>query len=172
MTHHLHTLAEQVVTYHTAHNTTISTAESCTGGMIAATLTNISGASTVYVASTIAYANQAKTRLLQVGESLIITHGAVSAEVAEAMACGGIRQHQTDYCIAVTGIAGPGGGTTEKPVGLVYICLNKVKNADKRDRPLIEKHLWSGSREAIRSAATARALELLANPEHYLSAHS
>jgi nicotinamide-nucleotide amidase len=134
----------------------LATAESCTGGMIAAALTEIAGSSDVVERGFVTYSNEAKTALLGVPASLIATHGAVSAEVAEAMAGGAVGQAPVDVAVAVTGIAGPGGGSEAKPVGLVYLGIAR------RDRPTqTERHIFAGDRAAVRRAATARALELL-----------
>jgi nicotinamide-nucleotide amidase len=134
----------------------LATAESCTGGMIAAALTEIAGSSDVVERGFVTYSNEAKTALLGVPASLIATHGAVSAEVAEAMAGGAVLHAPVDIAVAVTGIAGPGGGSAAKPVGLVYLGIAR------RGRPTrTERHIFAGDRAAVRHAATARALELL-----------
>src|SRR5262245_31113547 len=101
----------------------IATAESCTGGLIAAALTEIPGSSDVVERGFVTYSNAAKVGMLGVDYGLIRRHGAVSAEVAEAMAEGALRCSAADLAVAVTGIAGPGGGTAEKPVGLVYLAV-------------------------------------------------
>lgn len=103
---------------------TLVTAESCTGGLIAKRLTDQPGASAVFQTGLITYANSAKTQLLGVPEALLLAHGAVSPQVAEAMACGARQLYGGDLAVAVTGIAGPSGGTTEKPVGLVWLALS------------------------------------------------
>jgi nicotinamide-nucleotide amidase len=113
----------------------IATAESCTGGLIAGLLTEIAGSSDVYERGFITYSNQAKMDLLGVPESLLKTHGAVSAEVARAMAEGALKHSRADLAVAVTGIAGPGGGTADKPVGLVHIAASRggmSKNEERR----------------------------------------
>jgi nicotinamide-nucleotide amidase len=134
----------------------LATAESCTGGMIAAALTEIAGSSDVVERGFVTYSNEAKIALLGVPASLIATHGAVSAEVAEAMAGGAVLHAPVDIAVAVTGIAGPGGGSAAKPVGLVYLGIAR------RGRPTrTERHIFAGDRAAVRHAATARALELL-----------
>lgn len=101
----------------------LATAESCTGGLIAALFTEVAGASDVFERSFVTYSNAAKIGLLNVGFETLLRHGAVSPEVAREMAAGARRASAADIAIAVTGIAGPGGGTEEKPVGLVYIGL-------------------------------------------------
>ena len=117
------TLASAVAQLLTSAGKTIATAESCTGGLIAKRLTDIPGSSVYFRDGVVTYANEAKTRLLGVPAELIERHGAVSAPVAEAMALGCRQRSRTDFAISVTGIAGPQGGTPDKPVGLVYIGL-------------------------------------------------
>ena len=101
----------------------IATAESCTAGMLAARLADRPGSSAYLVGGVVAYANEAKVALLGVDAALIAEHGAVSAEVAEAMAAGALRRFDADTAVAITGVAGPGGGTEDKPVGTVWFCL-------------------------------------------------
>jgi nicotinamide-nucleotide amidase len=140
-----------------ARKLTVSTAESCTGGLIAKRLTDISGSSEYYVQGFVTYANESKSRLLGVPAELIKTHGAVSAEVARAMAESCQRMAATDYALSATGIAGPTGGSSEKPVGLMYVGL-----ASKKD--VVVKELRLGetlSREQIRDRAVKIALNLL-----------
>ena len=134
----------------------LATAESCTGGLIAATLTEIAGSSDVVDRGFVTYSNEAKTEMLGVPADLITEVGAVSGEVAEAMAAGAIRASRADVAVAVTGIAGPGGATAAKPVGLVYFGLCR------RDRPpRHERQVFPGDRGAVRRATVARAFELL-----------
>ncbi|MET0754368.1 MAG: competence/damage-inducible protein A [Pyrinomonadaceae bacterium] len=131
---------------------TLSTAESCTGGLIAQRLTDISGSSEYFIEGVVAYSNEAKIRTLNVPKELIEQHGAVSAEVAEAMAKGMRARAETDYAISITGIAGPGGGSAEKPVGLVFIGYsdeNQTKSFEillPGDRYLIR---WRSSQAAL-----------------------
>jgi nicotinamide-nucleotide amidase len=113
-------LAETVLAACRAKRLTLATAESCTGGMVAAALTDIAGSSDVLERGLVSYSNQAKSELLAVPPGLIAQHGAVSAQVAEAMALGALQLAPVDLAVAVTGIAGPGGGTATKPVGLVW----------------------------------------------------
>ncbi len=134
---------------------TLAVAESCTGGEIAARLTDIPGSSGFFIEGGITYSNEAKTRRLGVPEEMIAVHGAVSAEVARAMANGMRKSARVDVALAVTGIAGPGGGTAEKPIGLVYIAL-----ADADDT-CAEECRFVGNRVKIRSRALKRALNML-----------
>jgi nicotinamide-nucleotide amidase len=124
--------------------------------MIAASLTEIAGSSDVVERGFVTYSNEAKTELLGVPSRLIAEHGAVSAEVAAAMAEGALAHAPIDLAVSVTGIAGPGGATATKPVGLVFIGL-----AGKGAQTLTERHVFPGGRAGIRQAATRRALELL-----------
>lgn len=135
----------------------MATAESCTGGMVAAALTEIAGSSDVVEAGLVTYSNQAKTALLGVPEALIARVGAVSDEVARAMVAGVLARTAADLAVAVTGIAGPGGATPTKPVGLVFLGLTRRGGPTRTER-----HVFAGERKAIRAAATVRALELLA----------
>lgn len=139
-----------------AANLKVATAESCTGGMIASAITDIAGSSHVFERGFVTYSNEAKVDLLGVPAPLIAEHGAVSEAVARAMAEGAIAHSRADIAVAVTGIAGPGGGSAEKPVGLVYI------GAGRRGEPVaVERHVFSGDRAAVRQATALRALELL-----------
>jgi nicotinamide-nucleotide amidase len=134
---------------------TLAVAESCTGGLIAERLTEVSGSSKYFVEGIVAYANDAKTRTLGVEPMLLLEHGAVSAAVAEAMAQGVRRRAGTDYGLSVTGIAGPGGGSPDKPVGLVFIAL-----AD--DVQTVHRKLnIPGDRQLVRWRASQAALDLL-----------
>jgi nicotinamide-nucleotide amidase len=133
----------------------VATAESCTGGLVAAALTAIAGASDVVERGFVAYSNDAKTELLGVPEATLTAHGAVSAETALAMATGAVARATVDIAVSVAGIAGPGGGSAEKPVGLVYIAV--ATRAGGR----AERHIFPGDRDGIRRAAMFRALELL-----------
>jgi PncC family amidohydrolase len=134
---------------------TLATAESCTGGLIAHTLTNVPGASDWFLGGVIAYANKAKTAFLGVPAALIKDHGAVSAPVARAMAQGARKRFKTDFAIATTGIAGPTGGTKEKPVGLVFIALASAK------RTVVKKFLFKGTRLSIKDQTLQKALQIL-----------
>lgn len=136
-------------------NYTIAVAESCTGGLIAQRLTDIPGSSKYFIEGVVAYANDAKIRTLNVEPILLMEHGAVSAPVAEAMASGVRKRSGTDFGLSVTGIAGPDGGTPEKPVGLVYIALDSESGTEHRELRL------PGDRNLIRWRASQAALDLL-----------
>lgn len=153
--HNLAAKARALVAACEAGKLHLTTAESCTGGLIAACLTEIPGVSEIYPGGFVTYANEAKTRDLGVGEDLLKTHGAVSAEVARAMAEGAYRRTGADIAVAVTGIAGPGGATPQKPVGLVHVAV-----ARKGAATLHERHVFSGDRQAVRLAAVEAALDL------------
>lgn len=134
---------------------TVAVAESCTGGLVSERLTEIAGSSAYFMEGVTAYSNDAKIRSLGVAESLIATYGAVSSQVAEAMADGMRRRAAVDYALSVTGIAGPDGGTPEKPVGLVFIALADETGVEHR------RLMLSGDRYLIRWRASQAALDLL-----------
>ncbi len=137
-------------------NLSVTCAESCTGGMVAAALTRVAGISAVFPGAEVTYSNQAKSRLLGVAPELLERHGAVSAPVAEAMARGAAQRYGARLALSVTGIAGPGGGSSEKPVGLVWfgVCLDgEVRTLERRWPP--------AGRERVRAWATTQALVLL-----------
>lgn len=134
----------------------LATAESCTGGLIAAALTEIAGSSDVVERGFVTYSNEAKSELLGVPADLIRSEGAVSEPVARAMAEGAIARSGADVAVAVTGIAGPGGATASKPVGLVHIAC-----ARKGGATLHERHVFPGDRGAVRLAAVGAALLLV-----------
>jgi nicotinamide-nucleotide amidase len=148
--------AETVLAQCRAKKIMLATAESCTGGLIAGALTEIAGSSDVVERGFVTYSNAAKTELLGVPAPLIERHGAVSEEVAEAMADGAIAHAPVALAVAVTGVAGPGGGSAEKPVGLVWLAL-----ARKGAKTASERHVFPGDRAAVRRATVARALALL-----------
>lgn len=149
------TLEERIVEKCIAQKATVSTAESCTGGLVAAALVNVPGVSEVFREGYITYSNGAKERLLSVAEDTLKKHGAVSRETAHEMALGCAHTAHSDYAVVTTGIAGPGGGTEEKPVGLVYIgCYAKGAVRTYRCQ-------FDGERMEIRRAAAKRALEIL-----------
>ena len=134
----------------------VGVAESCTGGLMAARLTERAGASAYVVGSVVAYADEAKERLLGVDPELIAAHGAVSPEVADAMADGALARFEADLAIAITGVAGPGGGTDEKPVG--YVCWS-VKDSD--GGVLARDIQIPGDRAEIRDRSTTVAMHLV-----------
>jgi nicotinamide-nucleotide amidase len=134
----------------------LATAESCTGGLIAAVLTAIAGSSDVVERGFVTYSNAAKTEVLGVPAELIDAVGAVSEPVVQSMAEGALQRSQADIVISVVGVAGPGGGSADKPVGLVWFGLAQ------RGRPVAsEHHVFPGDRTAIRSAAVAQAFALI-----------
>ena len=135
----------------------LATAESCTGGLIAGALTEIAGSSDVVERGFVTYSNAAKAELLGVLPALIARHGAVSEEVAAAMAEGALAHAPVDLAVSVTGIAGPGGGSPDKPVGLIWFGLARRGAAVRA-----EHHIFPGDRAAIRRATVLRALLLLA----------
>jgi len=135
----------------------LATAESCTGGLIAACMTEIAGASEVLERGFVTYSNAAKVEQLGVPAAIIAEQGAVSAEVAEAMAAGALAHSGADLAVAVTGIAGPGGGSAAKPVGLVYLG-----GARRGAAPVSERRVFVGDRHSIRLAAVAAAFDLIA----------
>jgi len=148
-------ISEIVLDLCRARGLTLATAESCTGGMVAARLTGVAGASDVFLGSVVAYANDVKEGGLGVSAELIAEHGAVSAEVAAAMAAGARERLSADIAVAVTGVAGPGGGTPEKPIGLVFA------HAAGPDGEKSVRTELPGDREMIRGRATAASLHLV-----------
>jgi nicotinamide-nucleotide amidase len=149
-------LARAVLDACRARRWRVATAEACTGGLIAAALTAIAGSSDVVERSFVAYSNAAKSQMLGVPSAMIAAHGAVSAETAAAMAAGAALRADVDAAVAAAGIAGPGGGSAEKPVGLVIFGLAR-RGGDTRT----ERHVFAGDRDQVRRAALIRALELL-----------
>lgn len=134
---------------------TVTTAESCTGGLLAGTILNVSGASSVFNEGYITYSNEAKERILDVSPETLCQYGAVSEETAREMAFGASRVAQADVGLSTTGIAGPTGGTKEKPVGLIYVaCCIKGKI-------FVKKLQLNGTREENRNEAVRKTLELL-----------
>lgn len=134
-----------------------ATAESCTGGLIAAALTAIPGSSDVVERGFVTYSNLAKSQMLGVPEGLIRQHGAVSADVAAAMAEGALRHSAADVAVSVTGVAGPGGGSREKPVGLVYFAVAR-RGYETRT---LERRYGDVGRDAVRRDSVAQGLRLL-----------
>ena len=139
-----------------ARRETFCTAESCTGGQIAKTVTDVPGVSAVFPGGVVSYANEIKEKLLCVNHKTLADFGAVSEQTAREMALGAINALDADYSVAVTGIAGPDGGSKEKPVGLVYIACD-----DKNVRVNVKKNLFYGSREDVRNQTVGTALTML-----------
>ena len=136
-------------------NMTVTSAESCSGGLISGRIVNVAGVSAVSPGGFVTYANEAKEELLYVKKETLDAYGAVSRETAYEMADGAVKRAETDVAVAVTGIAGPDGGTKEKPVGLVYIGVNVCGSIEVRE------YHFSGSRQKIRESVTATALAFL-----------
>lgn len=149
-------LEKVVVDLLTARGETLAVAESCTGGFVAHRVTNVPGASAVFMQGFVTYANEAKTRALGVAAALIREHGAVSSEVAAAMAEGARAAAGVDHALATTGIAGPGGGSEAKPVGTVFIAL-----ATKLGPTVVERHRYQHERETFKNLTVQTALDLL-----------
>jgi nicotinamide-nucleotide amidase len=150
-----HELETVVVSLLTSAKVTVALAESCTGGLIAHRLTNVPGASAVFRGGIVAYANEAKQELLGVAAGLIAQEGAVSESVCRAMAEGARRRFQTDLAVAVTGIAGPAGGTEEKPVGTVFLGLAGAEGV------WVVRRLNRWDRLTFKQATSQQALDLL-----------
>lgn len=146
-------LCEQLACTLLARGWMMATAESCTGGMIAARCTDLSGSSQWFERGFVTYSNAAKSELLGVPAELIAQHGAVSEPVARAMAGGAVRHAHAQVSVAVTGIAGPTGGSADKPVGTVWFawCVNEQLSSERR--------VFDGDRAAIREATVAHALQ-------------
>ena len=139
-----------------ANGLTCATAESCTGGGIGSAITSVPGSSEVFKGGIISYSNEAKTNLLGVAESTLAEHGAVSSECAREMALGARKALNADIAVSVTGIAGPGGGSAEKPVGLVWFGLATAHGVRT------EKAIFAGDREAVRRSTVLHAVGMLA----------
>ncbi len=135
---------------------TLATAESCTGGMIASAMTDLAGSSDIFDRGFVTYSNQAKKDMLGVSDNILNEHGAVSAQCANAMVFGVLNNSSANIAVSVTGIAGPSGGSIEKPVGLVYIgvCI-------RGKEPVIEECFFKGSRSEVRKQTVEKALSLL-----------
>ncbi|MFN3743131.1 MAG: CinA family protein [Hyphomicrobiaceae bacterium] len=149
--------AETLLATLRARKLMLATAESCTGGLIAGVLTEVAGSSHVVDRGFVTYSNEAKTELIGVPSEMIAAHGAVSKEVALAMAAGALAHSRADIAVAVTGVAGPGGGSAEKPVGLVHLA------AKRRGKPPIHRECRFGDigRHQVRMATVAVAFELV-----------
>lgn len=139
------------------HKLKVATVESCTGGLIAAALTDIAGSSEIFDRGFVTYSNEAKASMVGVPASLIREHGAVSKEVALAMATGGLKHSEADIAIAVTGIAGPSGGSEQKPIGLVHLAVASTFKQISH----VEAHFGAKSRACIRRLTVEKGLELI-----------
>ena len=144
-------LADQLL----KHRQKICAAESCTGGLIAKTFTDLAGSSDWFERGFVTYSDQAKSEMLAVPASLIEDYGAVSEAVASAMASGALRHSRADYSVAVTGVAGPAGGADEKPVGTVWIAVASA------GQMLAKRYQFDGDRQAVRAATLIASIELL-----------
>jgi nicotinamide-nucleotide amidase len=149
-------LEKVVVDELTARGETLAIAESCTGGLVAHRVTNVPGASAVFLEGFVTYANEAKTRALGVAAALLQQHGAVSRETAAAMAEGARSASGSDHALATTGIAGPGGGSEEKPVGTVFVAL-----ASRDRETVVQHHRFASDRETFKDLTSQTALDLL-----------
>lgn len=149
------TLQDAVVKLLKKHELTVTTAESCTGGLLAGTLVSVLGVSDVFKEGFVTYSNKAKRRHLDVSKSTLRKYGAVSAQTAKEMAKGGVFATDADVCVAITGLAGPDGATPEKPVGLVYIACYM------NDKVQVEEFHFKGNRQKIREQSVVQALDLL-----------
>jgi nicotinamide-nucleotide amidase len=152
----LRSLAERAGRLLLAHRHRVTTAESCTGGWVAKCLTDVPGSSQWFERGFVTYSNDAKRELLGVSADALVRHGAVSQPVAEQMAAGALEASGAALAVAITGIAGPDGGTPEKPVGLVWFALARPQAA-----PIAQQHRFSGDRDGIRRAAVATALRII-----------
>lgn len=148
--------ARHVLTTLDAAGEKVATAESCTGGLIAAALTAIAGSSSVVDRGFVTYSNEAKAEMLGVPAELIAAKGAVSREVARAMAEGALARSRADRAVSVTGIAGPGGGSADKPVGLVHFGLARRGHPTRH-----AEHVFAGDRDSVRHQTALTALSLL-----------
>ena len=149
------TLTDVVVKLLKKHELTVTTAESCTGGLLAGTLVGVPGVSEVFREGFVTYSNKAKRKLLDVSKSTLKKYGAVSAQTAKEMAKGGVFATDADICVAITGLAGPDGATPEKPIGLVYIACYM------NDKVHVEDFRFKGDRQKIRERSVVQALDVL-----------
>lgn len=152
--HKIWSLAQAIVDKAGAEGVMLAAAESCTGGLVAAAITDVPGASAVFDRCFVTYSNEAKSEMLGVQMALILRHGAVSRAVALAMAEGALARSRADICVSITGIAGPGGGSAAKPVGLVWFGLAARGAASRAERRVFA----SGDRAFVRQRATETAL--------------
>lgn len=165
MTDDLFTLATRLVSACDAGDITLATAESCTGGMIAGAITAVPGSSAVLDRGFVTYSNEAKIDMLGVEMEALGEHGAVSREVAVQMALGAIRRSPAHLAVAVTGVAGPGGGSVEKPVGLVHVALARRGEdealIEAEARLMLDGAFAEGGRDGVRVATVRAALQAL-----------
>ncbi len=150
------TLAQATVAELSSRSRTLSVAESCTGGLVSAALTDVAGVSEVFLGGVVSYANSVKRGILQVPDGLLAQYGAVSEQTAVAMAEGVRALTGSDVAVSITGVAGPGGGTADKPVGLVWFAISHQGGTDSG-----EQRYLGGTRDSVRARATARALDIV-----------
>ncbi len=156
--HEIRVAAEHVLVACRRKKLKVVTAESCTGGLVAAALTAIAGSSDVVERGFVTYTNEAKREMLGVSWDVLLGHGAVSEPVARAMAAGALAHSLADIAVSVTGVAGPAGGSDEKPVGLVHLAAVR-----KGHETIAERHIFPGDRDAIRRISVLTALAMLAS---------
>ncbi|MGQ0527484.1 MAG: CinA family protein [Alphaproteobacteria bacterium] len=149
-------LVEKLAVLMEKKKVTLAVAESCTGGMLSSAITARSGASTNFERGFITYSNEAKIELLNVAPEVIENKGAVSRETAETMALGAVNNSHAEIAVSITGVAGPDGGSEDKPVGRVYIAY-----ADSKQKTSVNEYNFSGNRQSIREQSTRAALEML-----------
>ncbi|PTW60257.1 nicotinamide-nucleotide amidase [Breoghania corrubedonensis] len=155
----LHAIAQDILENARAANMKIATAESCTGGLVGAALTEIDGASAVFDRGFITYSNEAKIEMLGVPQDMLREHGAVSAVVAKAMAEGALLRSQANIAVSITGIAGPQGGSVDKPVGLVHFAISSEQAGTSH----FVRSFSNSGRSSIRMNAAGYALEIVSN---------
>ena len=149
-------LSERVGQALKARGATVTTAESCTGGWVAKVITDIAGSSAWFERGFVTYSNEAKAQMIGVREETLAQHGAVSEPVVVEMAIGALKAARADYAVSISGIAGPDGGSEEKPVGTVWVAF-----ATARGEGITRRECFSGDRDAVRRQATAYALQTL-----------
>ncbi|MBS9005278.1 nicotinamide-nucleotide amidase [Escherichia coli] len=149
-------LSEQVGQALKARGATVTTAESCTGGWVAKVITDIAGSSAWFERGFVTYSNEAKAQMIGVREETLAQHGAVSEPVVVEMAIGALKAARADYAVSISGIAGPDGGSEEKPVGTVWFAFDTA-----RGEGITRRECFSGDRDAVRRQATAYALQTL-----------
>lgn len=152
----MQTLVQELITQCRKKRVKLATVESCTGGLVAKLITDVSGASDIFDGGFVTYSNHSKTQMVGVSPELIEEHGAVSTEVARALAQGGLKKIGAQVVVALTGVAGPSGGTAEKPVGLVHIAVASEVSGTRA-----EECYFGGGRSAIRLFAAEKAILML-----------